>query len=186
MVRKDKQSKPRSLTPVHPKLFTPYSLNLTIIEDLKCLADGRKRNLLGHREYFLFIWRNCLAQLGEGTERLPDREWVRSTLSAHRASFERYKHVEVQGYRLTKQWIIDALAITSEEQTKMQFLIGTEEKYDRNNKRRYSKRRDEFLEESEKRRGLIRQAKADPGLSQRQLAELFKCSVGNVFNALKD
>jgi len=199
-----KASKPREHTQVHPKFFNPFSLNLTIIEDLKRLADLRKRDIKGHREYFLFIWRNCLAQLGVspedserqlrsaalqylGSERLPDREWTRSTLSAHRARFERSDGSLVQGYKLKTQWIIDALAITPEEQTKMQFLIGTAEKYDRKNKRRSKKQISEVSADAQKRYELIRQAKeADPELSIPDLMKLFKASRRTVYRALQN
>ena len=158
----------------------------------------------GHREYFLFIWRNCLAQLGVspdeterqlrsaalqylGSERLPDQEWTRSTLSAHRASFERSDGSLVQGYKLKTQWIIDALAITPEEQTKMQFLIGTAEKYDRKNKRRSKKQISEVSADAQKRYELIRQAKeADPELSIPDLMKLFKASRRTVYRALQN
>ena len=106
-------------------------------------------------------------------------------LSAHRASFERSDGSLVQGYKLKKQWIIDALAITPEEQTKMQFLIGTAEKYERNNRRRSKKQISEVSADAQKRYELIQQAKAaNPDLTQRQLADLFKCSVGTVCKAL--
>jgi len=122
-----------------------------------------------------------------GSERLPDREWTRSTLSAHRASFERSDGSLVQGYKLKTQWIIDALVITPEEQTKMQFLIGTAEKYDRKNKRRSKKQISEVSADAQKRYELIRQAKAaDPELTSLQLADLFKVSRRTVFNALKN
>lgn len=198
-----KTSKPREHTQVHHKFFSPFSMNLTIIEDLKRLADLRKRKLTGHREFFLFIWRNCLAQLDVspaeserqircvalqylGSECLPDKEWVQSTMSSYRAQFERSDGSLVHGYKLKKQWIIDVLVITVEEQKKMQFLIGTAEKYERNNKRRSKKQISEVSADAQKRYELIQQAKADnPDLTQRQLAELFKVSLTTVFRAFQ-
>lgn len=206
--KQKKRSKPREHTQVHPKFFTPYSLNIAIIDDLKRLADARGRMLKGHREYFLFIWRNCLAQLGlspEESERqvrsvalqylgfecLPDREWVRSTMSPYRASFERDDGSFVQGYRLTKQWIIDALAITPEEQLKMQILIGTSEKYRRKNEVRRPKRakrnREQYLSQAQTRKMMIREYKKNnPKATARQIAEAFKTTSRTVFRALKD
>jgi hypothetical protein len=201
------KSRNRSETQVHPRFFTPYSLNITIIEDLKRLADMRGRKLKGHREYFLFIWRNALAQLGLeaheserqlrsvalqylGSERLPDKEWVQSTMSAYRASFEREDGTITQGYRLTKDWIINALAITPEEQQQLQLLICTLEKYRRNNAkrrlRRAKKTRAEYLNAAQQKSDLIRQLKAEhPKATYRQLANMANCSLGAVFNALK-
>ena len=203
-----KRAKPKESTPVHPKFFTPSSLNLGIIEDLKRLAELRGRQLKGHREYFLFIWRNCLAQLGTspeeserqirsvaleflGSERLPDREWVKSTMSAYRASFECKDGTQVQGYRLKKQWIIDALAITPEEQVKMQILIGTAEKYDRKNTKRRPQKakqsRAEYLASYKEQRAKIRQLKHDePKLTGKEIAMRLNLSSKTVYRALQN
>lgn len=201
------KSRNRTETPVHPRFFTPYSLNITIIEDLKRLADLRGRKLKGHREYFLFIWRNALAQLGLeaheserqlrsvalqylGSERLPDKEWVQSTMSAYRASFEREDGSITQGYRLTKDWIINALAITSEEQQQLQLLIGTEEKYRRNNEKRRIRRaaqtRKKYLAQFKgKQEQIIQLHQNDPSLSYREIARQVQVSVSTVFSTLK-
>lgn len=201
------KSRNRTETPVHPRFFTPYSLNITIIEDLKRLADLRGRKLKGHREYFLFIWRNALAQLGLeaheserqlrsvalqylGSERLPDKEWVQSTMSAYRASFEREDGSITQGYRLTKDWIINALAITSEEQQQLQLLIGTEEKYRRKNDKRRSRRakktRAEYLKSNQDQRQQILELKMqNPELSIRDLARLTNIPKTSIHRYLK-
>jgi hypothetical protein len=208
LIKPERQrSKSRSETPINPRFFTPYSLNITIIEDLKRLADLRGRKLKGHREYFLFIWRNALAQLGLeaheserqlrsvalqylGSERLPDKEWVQSTMSPYRASFEREDGSITQGYRLTKDWIIDALAITSEEQQQLQLLIGTEEKYRRKNDKRRSRRakktRAEYLKANQDQRQQILELKMqNPELSIRDLARLTNIPKTSVHRYLK-
>lgn len=204
---KKAKSKPRTETQVNPKFFTPYSLNIAIIEDLQRLADLRGRQLTGHREYFLFIWRNCLAQLGTspaeserqvrsvalqylGSERLPDREWTRSTMSPYRASFEHEDGSISQGYRLTKDWIISNLGITPKEQKQMQFLIETQEKYRRKNEKRRPQRakqtRAEYLETVQDRYSYIRLLKAEyPNATYQEIANLAKVSRRTVFNALK-
>lgn len=201
------KSRPKSQTPVHPRLFTPYSLNIAIIEDLKRLADLRGRQLKGHREYFLFIWRNCLAQLGcspesseyqmksialqyLGSERIPDSEWCKTTMSPYRASFEHADGSISLGYKLTKEWIIEVLAISPEEESKMQILIGTQEKYRRKNAKRrgsrYEKTRAEYLNEKEERFRKIRELKAEhPNATYRDLAKWSETSAATVYRALK-
>lgn len=125
-----------------------------------------------------------------GTERLPDKEWVQSTMSPYRASFEREDGTLTQGYRLTKDWIINALAITPEEQQQLQLLINTQEKYRRKNAKRRSRRakktRAEYLDSAQQKKLLIQQLRVDhPHTTYRQLAIMANCSLGAVFNAIK-
>lgn len=202
------RSKPREATPVHPKLFTLYSLHKTILEDLQRLADLRGRELGGHREYFLFIWRNCLARLGQspddserqlrsvalqylGSKRLPDREWMRTTMSAYRARHRTAQGDEATGYTLRNSWIIERLKITPDEQREMQTLIQRAEKYRRANEARRPQRakqtRTEFLTQAEDKRTEIRRLKQEnPELTQRQLAERANVSQMTVSRALKE
>ena len=196
-------------TSVHPKFFTLYSLHHGILQDLQRLAELRGRNLKECREYFLFIWRNCLARLGQSPEEserqlksvalqylgkkpLPDREWMRTTMSVYRA-----KHLpknaqpdcdeEETGYTLKASWIIEKLGITPEEQTAMKVLIGKSEKYRRNNKRRYSVSRDEYLEKVEEQRELVFQLKQEkPDLSIREIAQELNISKSSVHRYFKD
>ena len=194
---------PRQRTTTHPKLYSPYSLQRAILDDLETLAEMRDRILTGHREYFLFIWRNCLAQLKYdrdvsaqilknkalkylGTEPLSDREWLRSTMSPYRAEFEYYDGTYITGYKLTHEWIINALNITPAEQEKMKTLIGKEEKYRRNNNRRYDQSREEYLAAAENRKISIRKYKAEnPKATAQQIADRFNVSRRTVFNAFK-
>lgn len=48
-----------------------------------------------------------------------------------------------EGYWYKNETLIERLGITSKEQKHMKTISGTEEKYDRNNKRRRAKRRNE-------------------------------------------
>lgn len=197
----------RQRTTTHHKMFSPYSLAWAIIDDLETLAEMRERSLKGHREHFLFIWRNCLAQLSYepsvsaqilktkamlylGSEPLSDREWLRSTMSPYRAEFENYDGTYTTGYKLSHQWIIESLKITPAEQEKMKTLIGTEEKYRRNNARRRPKRakqnREQFLKDSQSKKEIIRKYKLEnPTASTRDIAKALKVSQPTVFRALK-
>lgn len=196
----------RQKTNTHPKLFSPYSLVWAIIDDLETLAELREHQLMGHREVFLFIWRNCLAQLDYdpavsaqilktkallylGTAPLSDKEWLRSTLSPYRVEFDNYDGTSTTGYKLTHDWIINALSITPLEQQKMKTLIGTEEKYRRKNEARRPKRaeqtRAEYLNEKEQKYQSIRELKkAFPNATAQQLADMAKVSRRTVYRAL--
>lgn len=199
-------SKPREETPVHPKLFTLYSLHKTIIEDLQRLADLRGRELAGHRQYFLFVWRNCLARLGQspdeserqlrsvalqylGSKQLPDREWMRTTMSAYRARHKTAQGDEATGYTLRNSWIIDRLKITLEEQRELQTLIQRAEKYRRANEVRRPKRakqtRAEFLTQAEDKRTLVLRLKAEnPSSSVRELSKVANMPKSSVHRCL--
>ena len=48
-----------------------------------------------------------------------------------------------EGYWYKNETLIDRLGITSKEQRHMKTIIGIDEKYDRNNKRRRDERRNE-------------------------------------------
>lgn len=197
----------RQKTTTHPKLFSPYSLAWAIIDDLEKLAEMRERKMVGHREMFLFIWRNCLAQLNYdpavsaqilktkallylGTAPLTDKEWLRSTLSPYRVEFDNHDGSHTTGYKLTHEWILNALQITPEEQKEMKTLIAKQEKYRRYNDKRRPKRaeqtRAEYKQSTLDRREAIRSYKQEyPEATVRDIAEAFKCSVGTAFSALK-
>lgn len=201
-------SKPRSETPVHRKLFSLYSLHWAVLQDLQRLADMRGRKLKGHREYFLFIWRNCLVRLGQspaeserqlrsvalqylGVEQIPEKEWMRTTMSAYRAKHTNAQGDEETGYTLRNSWIIERLQITPEEQREMQTLIQRAEKYRRANKERKPKRakqsREEYLAMAEDKRLEIRRLKQQhPEWSQRQIAQAANVSQKRVWAALKE
>lgn len=194
---------PKQRTTTHHKLFSPYSLAWTIIDDLETLAQMRERSLKGHRELFLFIWRNCLAQTNTdpdisahilktkalkylGTEPLSDREWLRSTMSPYRVEFESYNGTSITGYKLTHQWIIESLNITPAEQEKMKTLIGTEEKYRRKNNKRSDTTRIEYLEAAQNlKEKIIRLKDENPKATVRQIAEWANTSRSSVCRALK-
>jgi len=196
--------KPNNRVFVHQKFMSLFSLHMGMIEDLKSLAELRGRDLRGHREFFLFIWRNCLVRLGYspeesereirgvaltylGDEVLPDREWMRQTMSAHKAKHKTKDGDEANGYTLSGAWIMDRLAITEDEQRHMKVLIGRKEKYRRNNERRYKKTRAEYIAQCAEMRSQIRRAKGmNPYVSNRELAALFGVSKDTVRNALKE
>lgn len=198
------RSKPREETPVHPKLFTLYSLHKTIIEDLQRLADLRGRDLAGHRQYFLFIWRNCLARLKQssedserqlrsvalqylGSDQIPDREWMRTTMSVYRAKHKTAQGDEESGYTLRNSWIIEKLAITSEEQRHMQTLIQQAEKYRRKNEARREVSREEFLQKAEDKRAEIRWLRKEyPDAPVKKIAYMANVTTRTVWRALKD
>lgn len=205
--------KTRQETSVHPKFFTLYSLHHGILQDLQRLAELRGRNLKECREYFLFIWRNCLARLGQSPEEserqlksvalqylgkkpLPDKEWMRTTMSVYRA-----KHLpknaepdcdeEETGYTLKASWIIEKLGITPEEQTAMKVLIGKSEKYRRKNDARRPKRakqsREDYLNDAETRRQqIIDLRQQHPQATIQELANSLNIDKSTVSRALKE
>lgn len=201
--RAPQRSKPRQQTPIHPKFFSLYTLHCAIIDDLKRLADLRGRELEGCREYFLFIWRNCLVRLDQSVEesehelrsvaldflsddQLPDREWERTTMSAHRAKHKTKNGTEEPGYQLSVGWIIEKLGVTVDEQQKMQVLIGRPEKYRRKNEKRYRRRRADYLASFEEKRRLVVELRQKcPDATFQELAKMANVSFMTVRRVVK-
>ena len=108
---------------------------------------------------------------------LPWREVVRDTRSAERV-LERGRQ-----YNYTNRKLIDLLDITPEEQRQLKTIIGTKEKYRRNNEKREKARRNagkvdrqEYLSIQQKttqgRIAAIRELlKSKPNMTQRELAD---------------
>lgn len=145
------------------RLFNIYNLNYTRIVDLITLCELRSFDLPSRRELVLFLyrlWSNLFCENKEiALERtlelntqflypLSVREATSATKSAEKAfdAWESGETVQWQGrevrkgYNYTNKSLIDILNITQEEQIHMKTIIGTAEKYRRNNERRNQKK----------------------------------------------
>ena len=148
------------------RLFNIYNLNYTRIVDLITLCELRSFDLPSQRELVLFLyrlWSNLFCENKEiALERtlelntqfhypLSVREATSATKSAEKA-FDAWESGETvnwqgrevrKGYNYTNKTLIDLLGITQEEQIHMKTIIGTTEKYRRNNEKRTQKNRNE-------------------------------------------
>ena len=131
-------------------LLTVYSLHYQRMQDIQALVLLRSGHCDGQRELILFLYRyygllfykdtksalDAVLTLNEQfTCPLPWREVVRDTRSAERV-LERGRR-----YNYTNRKLIDLLDITPEEQRQLKTIIGTKEKYRRNNEKREKARR---------------------------------------------
>ena len=97
-----------------------------------------------------------------------------------------------EGYWYKNETLIDRLGITSKEQKHMKTIIGTNEKYDRNNNRRRAERRNENgltkkQQELQDLKEKILPLK-DSGLNNTKIAEILKIDrkkVSRIVNSIK-
>jgi hypothetical protein len=192
--------KPRSLR----HLFTPYSLHLARLEDLKRLGELRRWDLRGHRELFCFLWRywtccvledpaEALRQAldfnSQFREPLSEREVERATRSAEKAWVAwlrwrqepgtRKSRAEFNGYNYSNERLIELLGITPAEQRHLKTIINRSEKGRRWNEKR-SKGRWHQVPMGERVQRLQEVLAAHPGATQRQLARVLGWSLGTV------
>ena len=186
--KKAKKRSPNSNSNKLVRLFNIYNLNYTRIVDLVTLCELRNFNLPSQRELILFLyrlWSNLFCENKKiALERtlelntqflypLSVREATSATQSAEKA-FDAWESGETvkwqgrevrKGYNYTNKTLIELLDITQEEQIHMKTIIGTGEKYRRNNERRNNKNKNE--------NGLTSREQAKQDVSER-LAKLHK------------
>ncbi|MEG2364105.1 MAG: helix-turn-helix domain-containing protein [Terrisporobacter sp.] len=138
--KKKSKGRPKKMV----SLFTEYSLYYSRIMDITKICELRDYDVEGHREVILFLYRYFSACFTEDTEEalsralelnamfrkpLPENEVIRDTKSATRA-------YENKLYKYTNARLIQILDIDATEQRSLTSIIGTKEKYRRNNERR--------------------------------------------------
>lgn len=94
-----------------------------------------------------------------------------------------------EGYWYKNETLIDRLGITSKEQRHMKTIIGIDEKYDRNNKRRRDERRNEngLTKKQQELLDLKNKVESmkEQGHSLRTIAKDLSISLGKVQRVLK-
>ncbi|MGL5752795.1 MAG: helix-turn-helix domain-containing protein, partial [Paraclostridium sp.] len=179
-------------------LFTEYSLYYSRVKDITKVCELRDYDMEGHREVTLFLYRYfsaCFTQdADEALSRalelnsmfkkpLPEVEVIRDTKSATRA-------YENKLYKYTNAKLIEILDIDETEQRSLETIIGTKEKYRRNNERRYNAIRNEKgltnkqqeLEDLKIKIGKLK----EEGKSVRKISEILGISKSKVGRILKD
>ena len=195
------------------RLFNIYNLNYTRIVDLITLCELRSFDLPSQRELVLFLYRLWSNLFCENKKIALERtlelntqfsyplsvcEATSATRSAEKA-FDAWESGETvkwqgrevrKGYNYTNKTLIELLGITQEEQIHMKTIIGTAEKYRRNNEKRTRKNRNEnglTSREQSKQDMLsnIKRLKAD-GYKQLQIAQELSISRGRVSQYIKE
>ena len=182
------------------KLYNRYSLYYSRYQDILTICKLREYEMTGYRETTLFLYRyygcaylsdnelalqNALELNKLFTKPLAESEVVRATRSAEKAA-AKLKY----GYR--SQTLIDLLDITEDEMQKqnskgeyfIKSIISKEEKYRRNNTRRYKERRNAngLTKEDERIKSMLEQVmelRAE-GKTQSEVAKLLKITVRTV------
>ncbi len=176
------------------RLFNLYTLHHDRLGDLQRLIELRQSDCEGHRELICFLYRywlccfmddassalqSTLELNSEFKKPLPEHEVVRATRSAEAAAKD-------QKYKISNQRIIEWLEITPEEQKWLKSIIGREEKYSRNNKRRAEARRGAgqmdrgaYLAQAAERRSEARRMREE-GYKNADIAEAIGVSIDTV------
>lgn len=182
------------------RLFNRYSLYYSRYQDLLAICKLRNYEMTGVREQVLFLYRyygcayladdslaleNALELNSRFTQPLSEAEVIRATRSAERAA-KTLKY----GYR--NQTLINLLCITEQEMAQkykdgnyiLTSIISTEEKYRRNNERRFNKRRNEEGLTKEDQRQLtmldqVAQLRAE-GKKQAEVAKLLGVTIRTI------
>lgn len=182
------------------RLFNRFSLYYNRYQDILAICKLRQYEMTGHREITLFLYRyygcaylsdnelalqNALELNSRFTEPLSEKEVIRATSSAERAA-AKLKY----GYQ--NKTLIRLLDITDEEMAMtdnqgeylLKSIISTEEKYRRNNLRRYNNRRNEkgktqTEQRMDKNMERILQMKAQ-GKKQKEIAQELGMTIRNV------
>ena len=192
--KKKSKGRPKKMV----SLFTEYSLYYSRVMDIIKICELRDYDVEGHREVILFLYRYFSACFTEDTDEalrralelnakfkkpLPENEVIQDTKSATRAYENRL-------YKYTNATLIKILDIREIEQRSLSSIIGTKEKYRRNNERRYNLIRNEKgltkkQQELEDLKLKIMNLK-EQGESVRKIAEILGISKSKVGRILKD
>ncbi|MDK3306583.1 DNA-binding response regulator [Clostridioides difficile] len=194
---KEKKKKSKGRPKKVVSLFNEYSLYHARLNDLIKICELRSYDMEGCREVTLFLYRyftccfmedevqalECTLELNKCfVKPLRDNEVVKHTKSAETA----YK---VKKYKFKNSTLIELLSITEEEQKYLKSIIGTNEKYIRNNMRRQENRRNENGL-TKKQQELLDLKKEllklkEKGLSNRSIAKQLNISESKVRTTLK-
>ena len=126
-------------------IFRERSLYLARLQDIIKICELRNGDLLGHREFILFLYRYYTCCFSEDVEKaledalslnetfkrpLREREVISATRSAERCYLDKKKE-----YKYKNETLIELLEITEEEQKHMKIIISKDEYKRRENKR---------------------------------------------------
>lgn len=178
---KNKKGRPKKII----SLYNTYSLNYARLLDLIKIIELRNYNVIGHREFILFLYRywSCCFK-NDIIEALKDTLDVnnmftipltkKEVITATRSAETAYKNKDKQ-YNYKNDTLIELLNITSEEEKYLKTIIGTKEKYRRKNiKRKQLKRNEEGLTKREQqKKELIKKVQAlkTKGFNNTQIAK---------------
>ena len=187
------------------RLFNIYNLNYTRILDLITLCEMRSFDLPSQRELVLFLYRLWTNLFCENKKIALERtlelntqfsyplsmcEATSATRSAEKA-FDAWESGETvkwqgrevrKGYNYTNKTLIDILGITQEEQIHMKTIIGTTEKYRRNNEKRTPRNEAGLTKGGQTKQDKIKAAKElrANGMTQCEIAKALQIKQGTV------
>jgi DNA-binding CsgD family transcriptional regulator len=167
-----------------------YTLNLNRCKDIESLIAMRNFSMNGYREILLFIYATHAVQILEDDKAIEKLEEINDSFTSpldyreiKNLAYE-IKYLNLAKYKYTSQKIINDLDITAEEQKRLKTIIGKEEKYRRNNKRRndISKTKGAKAKKAERNQRIMELH--NQGLSNTQIAKELEINRRTVYTVL--
>lgn len=183
-------------------LFNIYTLYKARASDIETLCELRNYDLKGMRNNILFVYHYFMMHIHRNEQvalyktlnlndkfidPLPEKSvksYVQSSVRAY------YEHLEdkTKGYNYKNETLIDLYNITLEEQRQLKTIISRREKYDRNNKQKRIKRRNEDgltkkQQELKERREKVKELH-DQGLTPTEIANKLGVTRQTIYNDL--
>lgn len=183
------------------RLFNFYTLAISRARDLEMICEIRRYDIQGYRNTLLHIYAYQMMLIHKDlniakdvtkslnaklTEPLSNQEITSLCRSVYKAYQDHLKD-KTKGYNYKNETIIERLEVTEEEQKNMKTLLGTREKYNRNNERRTPRNEDNLTPRQAQKQELIEQVQAfyAEGLKQVQIAEKLGVAKGTVSKYLR-
>lgn len=186
------------------RLFTFYSLAISRARDLENICFMRNYNIIGYRNTLLHIYayqmmlihqnynvaKHRTKELNEKLKQPLSKQDINDICKSVHKAYEEHLKDSNKGYNYKNETIIEKLDITAAEQRKMQVLIDSREKNERDKerKRRQRRNKDGLTTRQARKQELITKVKelSAKGLKQAEIAKEIGIKQGTVSKYLRE
>ena len=179
-----------------------YTLNSSRVQDFKEIVRLRHGNVVGYRNTLIMLYsyhyrlfnditvNELIGEVKSFNKSFNKPYNTKQLISVCRSVNKTVKHFiedNTKGYKFSNSYIIEALELSEQEQSKMITIISKEEKYKRNNNSR-TQRNEEGLTQKQQELKELKEKIVElkqQGLSNRAIAKELNCSEGKIRSILK-
>jgi hypothetical protein len=179
-----------------------YTLNSSRVEDFKKIVQLRHGNVIGYRNTLIMLYSyhyrlfnditvNELIEEVKSFNKSFNKPYnTKQLISVCRSVNKTVKHFiedNTKGYKFSNSYIIEALELTEQEQSKMLTIISKEEKYKRKNNKRTPRNEEGLTQKQQELKELTEKILIlkQNELSYRSIAEQLGITLGKVQRCLK-